>query len=393
MAIEFDIKTAEGVSNLDRLTKAWDRNRDRVNTATAAYEKQTQRLGRSILENQRYEKTLRNLEVEHLSVQKTMAGLSTTTKVLGNRVKILEAELSLLTAEMSKLSAANSKVNASTAKTVKSQTQLRSAFRGTAGALGGLWLAYGDILPMMAAFATASTAKAAITQGAAFSYTTKYLTELNREAGDTTVSLDSLESKLLGMQALRHTPGELAEGMKSFAKAGVESSAALEDLAEMSRFATLAEVELSYAIEKNIGVANAFGETYADTANMIFAASTSSATSVKDMMTAISQSTALGVVAGVELKDTLAALAAAAKSGIFGSKAGTSIRTTILRLQKPSEKFKKTLAELHQEFSAFNKTGLQRTLSTCSLNWLGFLKTFLMRTRQNCWWRALGSVL
>ena len=383
MAIEFDIKTAEGVSNLDRLTKAWDRNRDRVNTATAAYERQTQRLGRSILENQKLtmslsalkgkytelqEKTaglttsLNTLEGEYTQLQKKTSGLSTTTKVLGNRVKILEAELSLLTAEMSKLSAANSKVNASTAKTVKSQTQLRSAFRGTAGALGGLWLAYGDILPMMAAFATASTAKAAITQGAAFSYTTKYLTELNREAGDTTVSLASLESKLLGMQALRHTPGELAEGMKSFAKAGVESSAALEDLAEMSRFATLAEVELSYAIEKNIGVANAFGETYADTANMVFAASTSSATNVKDMMTAISQSTSLGVVAGLKLKDTLAALAAAAKSGIFGSKAGTSIKTSILRLQKPSEKFKKTLAELHQEFSAFNKDGSPKNL-------------------------------
>jgi len=357
MAIEFDIKTAEGVSNLDRLTKAWDRNRDRVNTATAAYEKQTQRLGRSILENQKLVRSLNTLEGEYIELQKKTSGLSTTTKVLGNRVKILEAELSLLTAEMSKLSAANSKVNASTAKTVKSQTQLRSAFRGTAGALGGLWLAYGDILPMMAAFSASAIAKDVLTQGAAFRYTTKFITVLGEESGTSSISVEELRDQLQSFEGLRKGPQELAAGMKEFSKAGVSAVTALGDIEEMARFATIAELDMSAATSLIIGQANAFGETYSDSANMVTAAAMSSATSIQEMAQAMTNTTELGSISKVQFHEIATALAIMANNGIRGSKAGTALRTSIMRMQTPTKKLLGLMGDLNIEWSAFTEDG------------------------------------
>ena len=350
MAIEFDIKTAKGVSNLDRLTKAWGKNRDRVNSATAAYDKQTVRLGKALLENQRYEKSLRSLEGEYVRNRKQITGLSTTVKVLSGRIGVLEAEISTLTAKMTSL-------NAHTSKTVKSQAKLRSAFRGTAGALGGLWLAYGDILPMMAAFAASTLAKDILTQGASFRYTTKFITMLGKEAGTATVPVEELREKLVGFEGLRKGPQELALGMKEFAKAGVDTVTALDNIEEMARFATIAELDLASATGLVIGQANAFGVSYSDAANMITAAAMSSATSIQEMTQAMAQTTELASVSKVEFHEVATALAVLANNGIRGSKAGTAIRTSIIRMQTPTSKLKGMLEDLNIQWSAFTSDG------------------------------------
>jgi len=90
MPIEFNISTAKGESNLDRLTRAWDRNRDRVVSTTKAYEAQTRRLGIALLENQKYKRSLDSLSAAYTSNQRKLGTLSTTTEVLTGKIKILD---------------------------------------------------------------------------------------------------------------------------------------------------------------------------------------------------------------------------------------------------------------------------------------------------------------
>ena len=164
------------------------------------------------------------------------------------------------------------------------------------------------------------------------------------------------------MGDVRHNIGELAGGIKEFSKAGVDVSTSLRDIGEMSRFASIAEMELVDATKLVIGQANAFGETYADAANMIAAAALSSATDIGEMATAMSYTTELGSVAKVEFSEVAAAMGVLANSGIRGSKAGTALRTSILRMQNPTEKLKGMLQEMNIQWSAFTSEGKVKSI-------------------------------
>lgn len=261
-----------------------------------------------------------------------------------------------------KLIASSSTLAGANKRLTNSQTALGSAFRGTAGALGGLWLAYGQILPMMAAFAAATTAKDIIQKGAAYEYLTTFIFAIGDAAGEAAERSAELRDELLQMEGLRKGPLELAAGMREFAKAGIEAEVGLKNIAEMSRFATLAELDLSAATSLIIGQANAFGETYSDAANKIAGAAFSSATSITEMAQAMAQTTELGSVSKMSFEETAGALAVMANAGIRGSRAGTALRTSIMRLQTPTSKLNKMLTALGISFSAFASDGSARGL-------------------------------
>lgn len=241
-------------------------------------------------------------------------------------------------------------------------TAYGSAIRGIAGSMGALWMSYGQIIPLMTAFAAAAGVKQVYSLGAEFEYTAKYIDTLGRYSGKTTKEVGELKEELLAVSDTRHSINELALGIKEFSKAGVDVTTSLQDIGEMSRFASLAEMDLTESTKIVIGQANAFGESYSDAANMIASAAMSSATDIGEMATAMSQTTELGSVAKVEFNEVAAALAVLANNGIRGSKAGTSLRTSMMRLLNPTADVKRMIEGLNLNWSAFSDDGKIKSL-------------------------------
>ena len=238
------------------------------------------------------------------------------------------------------------------------EMQLHSALRGTSGALGKLWLTYGDILPMMAGFLAASTAIASVKLSANFENTLKLVEVFGSSFGEASESADELGKKLLAMEGLRKGPDELALGLKEFIKAGATAEKSLADLEEMTRFATLAEIDMAQAVKLVVAQSNAFANTsYADAANKISVAAVASTTDIKELGTAMAYTTPLGSVLGFSFSEVATALALLANKGIESSKAGTSLTTTFTRLAAPASKAQKMLNELGVSFSAFDENG------------------------------------
>ena len=369
MATEIKITSGNSVSEISKVEKAYKNLELRTESVTRG-------LGKQILATQNLEKQYDSLKrrsstltAEFKRSVSTVNSLKATVNVLEKEVEQLtvaykkqEAEIKTLTASYNTLQKTQVRSAAINKKAITDQANVRSAIRGTAGALGGLWLAYGNILPMLGAFAAALTVKEIIAQGAAFDYTATFIDTLATVSGEASINIEDMKDKLFSFTGLRKDVNELALGMKEFSKAGVDVSLGLENIEELARFATVAELGLSEATALVIGQANAFGVSYADAANMITAAATSSATSITEMAGAMSHTTELGSVAKVTFDEVATALAVMANSGIRGSKAGTAIRTSIIRMQTPTKKLKGMLADLNVEFSSFTEDGKVKSI-------------------------------
>ena len=239
----------------------------------------------------------------------------------------------------------------------KAYSNMGSAMRGLSGAFGTLWMSYGNMLPLMAAFAAATSLKQVVQFGAELEYTATYVNALGDATSDAYLSVEQLQTAMVSFEGLRAGPTELALGMKEFAKAGEEAGDSLKHVEEMSKFATIAELQLKDAITLVIGQSRAFDQSFSDSANMIAAAAMSSATTIEQMGTALSYTTELASVSGIAFDEVATAMAMLANAGIRGSKAGTAIRTSIIKMQAPAAAFKKRLDELGVSWSAFSEGG------------------------------------
>ena len=264
--------------------------------------------------------------------------------------------------EIDKTAGAIDKASGSTRSGSQAFTAYGSAIRGVAGSMGALWMSYGQVLPLMAAFGGAQAIKQVYSLGSQFEYTAEYVATLGKYAGQSVRSVGDLREELLEVTDTRHNINELASGIREFSKAGVDVTTSLKDIGEMSRFASIAEMELVDATKLVIGQANAFGESYSDAANMISAAAMSSATDIGEMATAMSYTTELGSVAKVEFSEVAAAMGVLANNGIRGSKAGTALRTSILRMQNPTEEVTKMLERMNIQWSAFTEDGKVKSI-------------------------------
>ncbi len=335
-----------------------------INSVTAAVQKEATAMAQlALLENKSYVSRLKNtqaLEAE-ISARKRYLGLIeggnlATKKSMSARAKANKL-LNETKVKFDKLTASQDKNTASAKGNAASQRTLTSAIRGTAGAMGKLWFAYGELLPMMAGFIAVTVIKDVEQLGAAFQYTTAFVSELDDAAADAKISVEEIRETLLGFEGLRKGPNELALGMKEFAKAGVSATESLGEMEEMARFATLAEIDLGRATELVVGQTNAFGGSFSATANKIAAGALSSATTIEKFGSALSYTTELGTVMGFSLDDVNTSLALLANKSIVGSKAGTALRTSFMKLLDPSEKAMKMMHKLGVEFSAMNRDG------------------------------------
>jgi len=205
--------------------------------------------------------------------------------------------------------------------------------RGLAGSLGGLWITYGSLVPLLASAALASSLKSVFTTGKDLEYQFTYIKAITEGA---TVSLDKFSQ---AVQGAMFTPTEAAGGLRVLAQAGLSTSEAMAALPDVLKLATVGETDLANAALSATAIMHTFGKSVTDISHIgdtLATAARLSATSVKEMMEAMKQASSISNVFGVSLEETSAALATLANRGIEGSAAGTAVRNMVKELSSPA---------------------------------------------------------
>jgi hypothetical protein len=117
--------------------------------------------------------------------------------------------------------------------------EAHAAARGLAGAVGGLWLTYGSMVPLLAGAAIAGGFKAATTAGAEFAYQLTFVKALGGETADT-ISQIGAATLTMSKDSL-HSPVEMANGLRILSQAGLEAKDAMLALPTALDLATVGD--------------------------------------------------------------------------------------------------------------------------------------------------------
>lgn len=225
-----------------------------------------------------------------------------------------------------------------------------AAARGLAGAVGGLWLTYGSLAPLLAGAAIAGGFKAATKAGSEFAYQLTFVKALGGESAE---AISSISKATLAMASNSlHAPVEMANGLRVLAQAGLGAADALYALPTALDLATVGELSMENAAITLTGVMNAFSLQVTDMGHIgdVFAkAAAVSQTSVVAMTQSMRTASVVGEQYGASLEDTAAALTVLAKINITGTAAGTSLRNMLKELYAPTQGAAKVMKQLGLE--------------------------------------------
>lgn len=245
-----------------------------------------------------------------------------------------------------------------------------SVVRGVTGATGQLWLSYGkgakEIAAIAAAYGTVAVAIKSIKLGAEFDTTTRTIQTLSDGSLKGAEGLELIRNKILGINDVVNTPQELATGLLELARAGEDVTSSLNNLEEVSRFATLSGIELGKAVELLVGQSKAFKDVdISQVANIIAKVADDTSVSISQMTEALKNTTELGTVMGANFLDVATSLGILADHGIRASSAGTSLRTSMLQLISPTNAAQVAMKKYFVEFTAIDPiTGKVKDLHT-----------------------------
>ncbi|GAA3835246.1 hypothetical protein GCM10022403_080000 [Streptomyces coacervatus] len=140
-----------------------------------------------------------------------------------------------------------------------------------------------------------------------------------------------------------------ADAMLELAKAGQTSTSSIANARAAMQLATADNLSAAEASRYLGDVMDQFGlsSNNAGRAADVLAASANAASGgLQDIYYAMSYTGPVAAQLGISIEDTSAAVAMLARSGILGSKAGTSLRGMLTNLAKPTANMRKGLAEL-----------------------------------------------
>ena len=211
--------------------------------------------------------------------------------------------------------------------------------RGLSGALGGLWMTYGQMVPLIAGFAIAASLKAAFTAGKDFEYQMRFVQAVS---GDTAKEMKNVSNALIEMStAGQFKPLEMAQGMRILAQAGMGTADSLATLPTIMALATVGETDLATAAETATGIMHAFGLEISDIGHIgdvIAKAAAISITSVAAMSESMKQASTVAMQYDLSLSEVSASLVALAERNIKGQAAGTAFRNMMNELSNPTQK-------------------------------------------------------
>lgn len=229
----------------------------------------------------------------------------------------------------------------------ESQRNLHSAFRGVAAAGSQLFLTYGQLLPLVGAFAAASAIRQSITDFKDLEYQLKFVQAV---ADDTSVSMrEMMASVTSSAKQVGADPVEAAKGMRILAQAGLNTQEALNALPDVLRLATVGELDMAQAAETVTGAVNAFGLGVGNigrVSDVFFKAAAMSNTSVRSISESMKQASTIAERYKISVEEVGVSLVALAKRNITGSSAGTALTQMFEELATPRGEAKKVASQL-----------------------------------------------
>jgi TP901 family phage tail tape measure protein len=245
---------------------------------------------------------------------------------------------------------------------IAAQRDAHDAARGLSGALGGLWMTYGQMIPMMAGFAIASSMKSAVIEGKNFEYQMKFVQVVT---GETDAEMRKLSTSLTHLAtSSMFSPLEMASGLRILSQAGLDAQKSLAVLPTVMALATLGETDMTTAAETATGAMYAFGLQISDVSHIgdvIAKAAAISITSVDSMAQSMKQASTVAQQYDVSLGETAAALVALAERNIKGQSAGTAFRNMMNELSSPTQKAQRAMDKLG--LSMYDSSGNAKNLS------------------------------
>lgn len=211
--------------------------------------------------------------------------------------------------------------------------EAHGAARGLSGALGGLWLTYGSLAPLLGAAVIAGSMKSMVETGKELEFQFTMISAISNGA---TVDVQKFNEAVSGTLS---TPIEAAKGLRVLAQAGLSVEEAVTALPSVLKLAAVGETDMANAALSATAIMHSFGLSVNDFGHIgdVFAkAAAISATSVKEMMEAMKQASAISNMFGVSMEETAASLATLANRGIEGSAAGTAITNMVRELSAPT---------------------------------------------------------
>lgn len=251
-------------------------------------------------------------------------------------------------------------------KAGKKSRTFHDALRGASGALGSLWMTYGQILPLLAGFAAAGGTLKTVTAGSEFDYTARSIEilafgyeTLKNNADLANKSLEDTKKRILAIEDSPFSAGQLGEGILEFVRAGYkEFEANLKGIEAASRFAYIGQMDLGKAVELVVGQMSAFkGLSAAQAFNTMAVVADKTSVNLQQMTEAFKNVTSLGTVMGLTFEDTAVALGVLGQAGIRGATAGAALNTMMYKLIAPTATAKKKMDELNISFKAFDNKG------------------------------------
>lgn len=179
-----------------------------------------------------------------------------------------------------------------------------------------------------------------ITAGATFE---KQIDELGAVTDATRRDMAKFEKQALALgEATQYTANEVAKAQTELAKGGLSAKQINGGALKASlSLAAAGSLELATAAETTVNAMKLFGLRGEDTgqiADMLATAANRTTADVSDFAMALKQGGSVAKLAGLSFNNTVTVLEALAEAGIKNSDAGTSMKTSLIQLLKPSEK-------------------------------------------------------
>lgn len=167
--------------------------------------------------------------------------------------------------------------------------------------------------------------------------------------------MDAMRESALDLGAsTKFSAREVAEAQVELAKAGMDVSEVLGGSLKASlALAAAGEIELAQASETVVNTMGQFGLGAGEAihiADALAEAANATTTDVDELAQALENAGPMAANAGMSLDQTIVALEMLAKSGTKGAEAGTTWRSMLTQLARPTEKSAKLMRELGVEF-------------------------------------------
>lgn len=210
-----------------------------------------------------------------------------------------------------------------------------------------------------------ATAAAAVGFGAALKSSAKYessLSRLEQASGATGNQMKAMAALTRQLGADTNLAGvtasDAAATMTELSKAGLSVKDTMDASRGVMSLAKAGNMEFAEAATLAASALNAFqlqGKDAGKVADALAAGANASQANLADLGTGLQQSATVAKQFGLNINETVTALALFANNGIKGSDAGTSLKTMLISLAKPSKEAAKLMKEIG--FNAYDTEG------------------------------------